>query len=143
MADEHKGFTAAGFTPQQAEFLHAVFGTVKNLAEAHALWAWEEAAILRTILEAKGIIVDEEIEAERTRRAERYTTLVDLESMVDPEFKRGVEFLDERLRRRPASRPKRRRPRAVATAAHEHLNMNPPRRCAATGAAENGAIDGS
>jgi hypothetical protein len=94
-----KGYAAAGFTPAQAEFLSTLFNIVKTLAEAHAVKVLEEAAILRRVLESKGFVTDEEIEAERKRQEQSFRQLIDLESMVDPEFKKGVEQIEDMLRR--------------------------------------------
>src|SRR5262245_5891415 len=103
MTDEHKGFTAAGFTPQQAEFLGALLNALKTLAEAPALAAKEEAILLRRVLESKGVISAAELEAERAAVNESFQTTLELESMVDPELKRGLEQIEEQLRRRHRS----------------------------------------
>jgi hypothetical protein len=76
-----------------------MFNAVKTLAENHALRALEEAVILRTVLESKGIIADEEIEAKRKRREERFRTALELEAMLDPELKKGLEQIEEILGR--------------------------------------------
>jgi hypothetical protein len=100
MMDEHRGFTAIGFTREQAAFLGALLNILKSLAEASSLGVREETMALRRVLKSKGVVSSEEIEAEKQRGAERFRELLDLESMVDPEFKKGLELLEERLRRR-------------------------------------------
>ena len=95
-----KGLTTAGFTPKQAEFLSVLFNIMQNLVKAHSLRALEEVAILYTVLESKRVIAPEEIEAERTQHEERVSTLLDLESMVDPELKKSLEEIENYLRHR-------------------------------------------
>jgi hypothetical protein len=59
-----------------------------------------EVAALRTVLVAKAVLTEAELEAERTRQQERTQTLLELEAMADPDLKQAKDQLEEYLRRR-------------------------------------------
>jgi hypothetical protein len=55
---------------------------------------------LRTVLMAKDVFTEAELEAERTRQQARTQTPLQLEAMADPDLKQAEEKLEDYLRRR-------------------------------------------
>jgi hypothetical protein len=59
-----------------------------------------EVAALRTVLMAKDVLTETELEAERTRQQGSIQTRLELEAMADPDLKQAKEQLEDYLKRR-------------------------------------------
>jgi hypothetical protein len=94
------GFTAVGFTPEQATLLDTLVNLLMKLSVAHGNSVLEEVAALRAVLMAKVVLTEAELEAERTRQQARFQSLLELEAMADPDVKQATEQLEDYLKRR-------------------------------------------
>jgi hypothetical protein len=71
-----------------------------KLSAAHGNAVLEEVVALRTVLMAKDVFTEAELEAERTRQQASMQTFLELEAMADPDLKQAQEQLEDYLKRR-------------------------------------------